>query len=628
MDKNSLIGFGLMGLVLVAFSVYNQPSDAEIRERQRQDSIAQVQYAQQQENEQAALAAAQQKKADRLQAMLNDSASLFFNANQPKQQIISLENDLVKYDLNTKGGVPVQATLKNYTAQDRTTLISLFNDKADYINFAIEGKQENVNTSDMLMEPVAVTDSTVTMRLAMGGGHIDFAYTLVPNSYMLNLTIQAENVANYFSPTTKTMAVSLHEKAKQLEKGYAFESRYSTLTYMESDGDVDYLSQSGDKQESAEEPLTWVAFKNQFFSCAVIANQNLENAQLSSYTLDKGSGYLKEYDAQANTAFDPTGQNPTTMQFYFGPNHYKVLQAHDELTTGGKDLDLEELVDLGWPLFRWINRFFTLYIFDWLSAWGFNMGIVLLLMTLIMNAIVYPLRLKSYISSAKMRVLKPKMESLNAKYPNQEDAMRKQQEMMQIYSEYGVSPMGGCWPMLIQMPVWIALFNFVPNAIELRQQSFLWADDLSTYDDLLSWGVNIWGIGDHLSLFCLAFCATNILSSVINMAQQDNGSNPQMQSMKWMMYIMPVMFFFIFNDYSSGLCWYYFVSSLTGVLMMWFMKWRTDDAALLAKLEKRRAERKANPKLAKGGSFSDRLQKMMEMQEELRKQQQMQQGKK
>lgn len=627
MDKNSLIGFALMGLVLVAFSYYTQPSAEELRERQKQDSIAHVSYIKQQEEKEAAKVAAEEKKAAQLQALLTDSSSLFFNGKNLQEKTITLENNLVKYDLSTKGGLIKQATLKEYTMQDRETPVSLFSDNADFMDIAISGKQANVITSELLMEPVDATANSVTMRLSMGNGHIDFAYNLLPDSYMLNLSIKAEGVSNYFDPATKTMAVTLHEKAKQLEKGYTFENRYATLTYQESDGDTDYLSQAGNKEKTIDEPLDWIAFKNQFFNCTFIADQNWDNAKLSSSIQEKGSGYLKEYDAQATTLFDPSGKQPTNLQFYFGPNHFQTLQAHNDYSVSGKDLELEELVDLGWPLFRWINRFVTLYIFDWLKGWGLNMGIVLLIMTLIMNAFLYPLRLKSFMSSAKMRVLKPKMEEINAKYPNQEDAMRKQQEIMKVYSDYGVSPMGGCLPMLIQMPVFIALFNFVPNAIELRQQSFLWANDLSTYDDLLSWNFNIWGIGDHLSLFCILFCATNIISSVINMAQQDNGSNPQMQSMKWMMYIMPVMFFFIFNDYSSGLCWYYFVSGLVSVLMMWFMKWRTDDEALLAKLEKRRAERKANPKLAKGGSFQDRLQKMMEMQEELQRQQKMNQNK-
>jgi YidC/Oxa1 family membrane protein insertase len=286
---------------------------------------------------------------------------------------------------------------------------------------------------------------------------------------------------------------------------------------------------------------------------------------------------------------------------------------------------MEQLVYLGWPLFRYINRWFTLYVFDWLKGLGINMGIVLLLMTLLVNLIVLYPRYKSYVSSAKMKALKPKVDEINAKYPKEEDAMRKQQEIMSMYSQYGVSPMGGCLPMLIQMPIWIALFNFVPNAIELRQQSFLWADDLSTYDDIIHWSANLPAIGNHLSIFCLLFCATNIISSWINMKQQDTGANPQMAAMKWMMYLMPIMFFFIFNDYSSGLCWYYFVSGLVSVIIMWIFKASTDDAKLLAKLERRRAERKTNPKLAGKSSFQERLQKLAEQQQEILRQQQEQQ---
>lgn len=624
MDKNTLIGFGLMAAVLVGFSYFNQPSEAE---RHKMDSIAQAnQLAQMKadsinEIQKAKALAAQEAK---MNALKNDSAGILFQAYNGKEEKVSIENELVKFDLTTKGGVPCGATVKNYTGQDRVTPISLFSDEADKIGFAISGKNENVVTNDLFMQPVEKTDSSVIMRLALGAGHIDFAYKLQKNSYMMNLTIKAEGVANYFAPTTKSMAVSMHAKVKQLEKGYSFENRYSTLTYYEKEDGSDYLRQMGNDDEMPEESLNWIAFKNQFFNTTIIADQDFEAAKLTSVQLPENSGYLKEMDAQANTFFDPTGAQPTTMQFYFGPNHFNTLKASNKLSTGKKDLELEELVDLGWPLFRWINRFFTLYVFDWLSGFGMNMGIVLFIMTIILNAIVFPLRKKSYMSSAKMRVLKPKIEEINAKYPNKEDAMRKNQEVMQLYSQYGVSPMGGCLPMLIQMPVWIAMFNFVPNAIELRQQSFLWADDLSTYDDLLSWSGHVWGLGDHLSIFCLGFCATNIINSVISMRQQDNGANPQMGAMKWMMYLMPVMFFFIFNDYSSGLCWYYFVSGLMGVGVMWYLKKRTNDAELLQQLEKRRAEKKmeAGPGKVNMTGMAGRLQRLAERQQELQRQQQ------
>ena len=276
---------------------------------------------------------------------------------------------------------------------------------------------------------------------------------------------------------------------------------------------------------------------------------------------------------------------------------------------------MEDLVYLGWPLFRWINRWFTINLFDWLSGWGLNMGLVLLFMTIIVKIIVYPATYKSYMSSAKMRVLKPYVDEINKKYPKPEDAMKKQQETMALYSRYGVSPMGGCLPMLIQMPVFIALFNFVPNAIELRQQSFLWAADLSTYDDVITWGFHIPLLGEHLSLFCLLFSLSNIINTFIMMKQQDTGANPQMAAMKWMMYLMPVMFIFIFNSYSSGLNYYYFISGLISILIMVVLRKTTDEKALLAKLEARMIANKNNPK--KRSSMMEKLAALQKEQERI-----------
>ena len=287
----------------------------------------------------------------------------------------------------------------------------------------------------------------------------------------------------------------------------------------------------------------------------------------------------------------------------------------------GKDLELDELVYLGWPLFKYINRFFTIYVFDWLTSLGFSMGMVLLLITILLKIIVYPTTRKSYLSSAKMRVLKPKLDEVNAKYPNPEDSMKKQQEIMSTYSKYGVSPMGGCLPILIQMPIWIAMFNFVPNAIELRQQSFLWADDLSTYDDVISWSVNLPLIGNHLSIFCLLFCISNLLYSWLNMKMQKDSmvgqQADQLKMMQWMMMLMPIFFFFMFNDYSSGLNYYYFISLLGSAVTFWWLRWRTDDAKLLAKLEENYKKNMNNPEKMKGlAARLEALQKQQEMQKQ------------
>ena len=292
----------------------------------------------------------------------------------------------------------------------------------------------------------------------------------------------------------------------------------------------------------------------------LIAENPLNINTMSSFHLEKGSGYLKTYNTTFTAAFDSKGAKPSSFHFYLGPNKFSTLEDNEALIDSESDLDLQSLVYLGWPIVKWINRFFFLYAFDFLSGLGLHMGIVLLILTILVKVLVYPLMKKSFLSSARMRVLRPRMDEIAKKYPKPEDAMLKQQETMKMYSEYGVSPMGGCLPMLIQMPIWIALFNFIPNYIELRGVPFLWADDMSSYDDIINWGFNIWGIGDHLSLFCVLWCASTVFSSIITQKQQSYAmtaeQEQQMKMMKWMMYLMPLIFFFSFNSYSSGLNYY------------------------------------------------------------------------
>ena len=614
MDKNTLVGFILIGAVLIGFSVYNRPSQEEMeRARQYQDSIQTV----------AQLEAAKREAeatAQSMQALTLDSTSLFYGANQGIEQFTTLENNLVKVQFSNKGGRVISATLKDYKNQQGNPL-TLFNEKESAMNFAFEGKNENILTEDMFFQPVNVTDSTVTMRLqTTGAGYIDFAYRLLPESYMVNFDIRAVGMQNFFPAAQKTVNIDWSQLARQQEKGYDFEQRYTSLTYKPVDDGSDYLSEMKDDKETFEEPMQWIAFKNQFFSSVLIANQNFNNVTLDSQIQKEGSGYMKNYNAEMTTFFDPTGKKATELQMYLGPNHFKTLLATNNLVINQEeDAELEDLVYLGWPLVREINRWFTINLFDWLSGWGLNMGIVLLLMTILVIAIVYPATYKSYISSAKMRVLKPYIQKINEKYPNQEDALKKQQETMQLYSEYGVSPMGGCLPMLIQMPVFMALFFFVPNAIELRQQSFLWAPDLSTYDDLIHWGFNIPFLGDHLSLFCLLFSVTNILNTWYTMKQQDTGQQ-QMPGMKIMMYLMPVMFIFIFNNYSSGLNYYYFISGLISILIMIVLRKTTNEPKLLAILE----ANKAKIKQMKGnrgtqGGLMAKLEALQKEQERLQK---------
>ena len=608
MDKNTLVGFTLIGAVLIGFSIYNRPSQEEMERAQRyQDSIQTATLIEQAKRDAEA-------EAQNIQALTLDSTSLFFGANQGTEQFTTLENNLVKVTFSNKGGRVVSATLKDYKNQQGEPL-TLFNEKESGMNFAFEGKNENILTEDMFFQPMNVSDSTLTMRLqTTGAGYIDFAYRLLPESYMVNFDVRAVGMQNFFPAAQKRVNIDWSQLARQQEKGYDFEQRYTSLTYKPVNDGSDYLSEMKDDKETFEEPMQWIAFKNQFFSSVLIANQNFDNVTLSSKIQKEGSGYMKDYNAEMTTFFGPPGKEATELQMYLGPNHFKTLLAtNDMVINQEEDPELEDLVYLGWPLVREINRWFTINLFDWLSGWGLNMGIVLLLMTIIVKIIVYPATRKSYISSAKMRVLKPHIQRINEKYPNQEDALKKQQETMQLYSEYGVSPMGGCLPMLIQMPVFMALFFFVPNAIELRQQSFLWAPDLSTYDDILHWNFNIPFLGDHLSLFCLLFSITNILNTWYTMKQQDNGQQ-QMPGMKIMMYLMPVMFIFIFNNYSSGLNYYYFISGLISILIMIVLRKTTNEPKLLAILEANKA--KNNQQRANKGTQGGLMAKLEALQKE------------
>ena len=624
MNRDTIIGFVLIALVLIGFSWWNQPSAEEIEAARKQDSIASAikdNAARQQQANEAA------KKAQAEAAAKGDSTALFFSALNGQNQPVVLKNDKVELTFNTKGGSIAKAVIKGFEDRDDKMDVTLFDEKSQQMNFMLAGKSENIITQDLYFTPSNVTDSTVTMTAQAGnGGSLVLNYQL-GKDYMLHFNLQAQGLNGMFAPNYKEMDIEWTDMARQQEKGFTFENRYSTLTYKEKNGGTDYLNETSEKiDEKIEEQLDWVAFKNQFFSAALIAKSEFAaNSLMTSIPQEKGSGFLKQFNAKMKTSFDPSGMNPTEFEMYIGPNDFRLIKDVEEQSTFGKDLDLEQLVYLGWPLFRYINRFFTIYVFDWLTSWGFGMGIVLILITLLLKAITFPMVKKSYMSSAKMRVLKPKLDEATKQYDKPEDQMKKQQAMMQMYSQYGVSPLSGCLPMLIQMPIWIAMFNFVPNAIQLRRQSFLWIDDLSTYDPIIEWGTQIWGIGDHLSLTCILFCVSNVLYSYMTMRQQKDQmvgqQAEQMKMMQWMMYLMPIMFFFMFNDYSSGLNFYYFISLFFSAAIMWTLRKTTNDEKLLAILEAKYQENKNNPNKKTSG-LAARLEAMQKQAEELQRQRQ------
>ena len=619
MDKNTITGLVLMGLLLIGFSWWSQPSSEQKAEMMRQDSIAAVmkQKAETSKKNAEAKHLAEQKAKQEA-----DTTSLFHEALQGEAQDIVLKNEKLQLTLNTKGGTVTKAVIKGFKDKEGNKDVTLLDENVHSLNFTLSTKDTNIATQDLFFQPSAQTDSTVTLTANAGQGKsMVLTYRLGPN-YLLHMSMQVKGMNGLFAPDTKVMNVDWKDKCRQQEKGFTFENRYSTLTYHEEDGGTDKLSETSEKvDEQIDKKIDWVAFKNQFFSAVMIAEHDFNTgALLTSIPQQKGSGFLKEYEAKLKTFFDPTGQTPSEFEFYFGPNDFRLLNRVEQQSTFNKDLELQRLVYLGWPLFRIINRWFTIYVFDWLSKW-FPMGVVLILITLLLKVITFPMVKKSYMSSAKMRVLKPKLEAATAQYNKPEDQMQKQQAMMAEYSKYGVSPLSGCLPMLIQMPIWIAMFNFVPNAIQLRGESFLWINDLSTYDPVIEWNRNIWLIGDHLSLTCILFCVANVLYSWMTMRQQRDQmvgqQAEQMKMMQWMMYLMPVMFFFMFNDYSSGLNFYYFVSLFFSAAIMWTLRKTTNDEKLLKILEARYEENKANPKKLSG--MAARLQAMQEQQQAMQR---------
>ena len=630
MDKNTITGLILIAVVLIGFGWWNTNQQEKYREALAADTTqVQTQQPTQPESKEAKPATLADEIAKAQAGAAADTADIFHAAVALQTDSalaalkpIVLHNDKVSIELNPQGGTVKAVRLKNFKsyhdfhAGREDAELVLFDDTTSQMNLQFETINGIYNTAAYHFETVAQTDTTATLQLAStAGDRLILSYSLLPGTYMVNLMARFEGHAF----KAKTIGLQWQDRVRQQEKGLYFENMYSTLTYREDDGDTEKLNEQKADEQRPERSVQWVAFKNQYFSAVVISPELMQATSLRSIPAKEGSGFVKEYSADLSI---PLRGTEAQMQFYFGPNQYRYLQSMEDYRLGERDLHLEKLVYLGWPIVRWINRFFTIYVFDFLTGFGMNMGIVLLIITLLLRVIVYPTTRKSYLSSAKMRVLKPKVDALNEKYPKQEDAMKKQQEMMQLYQQYGVSPMGGCLPMLIQMPIWIAMFNFVPNAFELRQQSFLWADDLSTYDTLIDFGRDIPWLGDHLSLFCLLFCGTNILYSWMTMRQQRESMSgeqaQQMKLMQWMMFLMPVFFFFMFNKYSSGLNYYYFISLLTSALTMWYLRRTTDDARLLAKLEENYRANKDNPNRRPSG-LASRLQALQEQQEELKK---------
>ena len=461
MDKNTIIGFVLIAAVLIGYGVWSQPSAEERAAMAKQDSINNVVR----QRAEFARKEAQEKKLAEESNRAQDTTALFYSSLKGKEEKIKLQNKSIEVTLNTKGGTPEKVVVKKFPDYKKNPDVTLFDKKDQSLKFILQAKETNINTSNLYFTPSDVTDSTVTMTAIAGSGKdITIKYTL-GKDYMLHMEFLASGMEGLFSPNYNMMDVNWSDRCRQQEKGFTFENQHTCLTYHDVDGGTDELSSTGEKiNEIIEERIDWVAFKNQFFSAVMIAKNDFsDNSVLTSIPQQKGSGYLKQYEAKLKTFFDPSGKKASEFDFYFGPNDFRLLQRVEKEAGYDKELELQKLVYLGWPIIRIINRWFTIYVFDFLTSMNINMGIVLILITLLLKFITYPLVKKSYMSSAKMRVLKPKLEEATKQFNRPEDQMQKQQAMMAEYAKYGVSPLSGCLPMLILLcsTLFQTPYNFV-----------------------------------------------------------------------------------------------------------------------------------------------------------------------
>ena len=627
MDKNTWIGFGLIAAIIIGFSFLNRPSKEELAARQRaQDSIAiiRVQEAEAQlisEQITKELEVAQQTNATTEQ-LAEQMAALygpFAPAAKGEEGIITLENEKVRIGIAQRGGRIAKAELKEYKAYgDSVNDLCLFQGEESTLNFTlITNNSRILSTENLYFTAVEQTtdnegNTTLVMRLNTNieDCYMDVVYTLPTDDYMVSMSIQPHNMQWALAQNMASLEMHWNQLIPQQEKGRKFEEKYAQLQYMFVGGEIEKLSEAKSDRAKESARLKWIAYKDQFFSTVLIAQEGFESTQIESTPQNTLSRYIKEYNTVASLPFDITGKKTVDLKYYLGPNNYNTLKAYDKDVEKSEKLHLNELVPLGWKLVSWINKALVIPMFDLFMSWGLHIGIVILLMTLVIKLIILPFVFASYKSSAKMRVLKPQLDEINAKYPA-EKMQERQQATMALYQKAGVSPMSGCLPMLFQFPVLMAMFWFLPTAIELRGQSLFWADDLSTYDAIITWNTPIPLFGTHLSLFCLIMTIVNIVYTHITMQQQAGGQ--EMKMMKWMMYLMPLMFLFFFNDYAAGLSYYYFVSLLMTIIQTMIFRWSIDDKKVLAEMEAN-AKKKATQK--KSG-FAARLEAMQREQQRL-----------
>lgn len=550
------------------------------------------------------------------------------------EETVTLKNDSIEIEISSKGAMIKKATLKGYTAYHSIADYKTKNSKPveivsegnnNYFFVLSNNNNQPDSTSNLYFTPINKQgtqkgDTTVTMSLENlpYGAKWQIKYTLEKDSYMVRMEIIQKNMDKIMPRNTTDIRFVWNQKMRRQEAGKEFEERYSSLYWkLKGDDDVDDLGESGKKEKSIDQEIKWISAKSQFFSTALIADKCFTGTKLISTAYDKGKDkeydkYLKKIEVYSNINYSPSETKPASFYLYMGPNRYNLLSSYDKYSKD-EDLHLTRLVSLGWKLFRWINSAIVMPVFNWLRSFGWSLGIVILVLTILLKLVLWPLTYKSYMSQAKMKILQPDIKAINEKYPDQADAMKKQQKIMELYKQAGANPMGGCLPMLLQMPFLIAMFWFFPSSIDLRGQEFLWAPDLSAPDAIIPLPFSIPWLGDRLSIFCLLMTVTNIAYTYVNMQSQSSSSMP---GMKWMMYLMPVMFLFFFNKYASGLSYYYFISLLITILQTFLTRMMVKEDKVRAVM----AENAKKPKKKSG--FMARLEEAQRKQQEALKQQQ------
>ncbi len=631
MSKNNIIGLVIIFALVIGYSIWMSPSKEEIQKsKQRADSIALVQ-----KNDsvvQAQLQAAKDsisKMAARETVVVatNDTATAgkkygsFASVSNGENKFYTIENEVLKLKISSRGGRIWSAELKNYKTHDTLPLV-LF--QGDSNRFDLEFNTEDlksINTGDLYFTP-SVSNESKGDSLAIAGrdslqfalrlntsvangdagqGYIEYIYTLRKNDYMIGYQVRFVGMGNIVARNTRDIAIAWKTDMLRQEKSFKTELSQATIYYMDKTGEVDNLKETKDSEERITSAVKWVSYKTQFFSASLIAGDAFSSADVATASFKETDGrLLKNMKSDYLLAYDPAKDQSYDMQFYLGPNKFRTLKKYD--------LNLERQIPLGWSFapIAWFNKYVVVLIFNWLEKYGINYGIIILIMTVMLKIVLFPVAYKTYMSSAKMRILKPEVDEINAKYPKQEDAMKKQQATMTLYKKAGANPMSGCVPMLLQFPILLAMFRFFPASIELRQQSFLWAHDLSSYDSIWNLPFNIPFYGDHVSLFTLLMTISTIIYTKINNDMM--GSTQQMPGMKTMMYLMPVMFLGFFNNYSAGLSYYYLLANLFTFAQMWLMRRFVDEAKLHARIQ----ENKAKP--VKKSSFQQRLEDMAKQQ--------------